>query len=94
MGLAGLAAYEVQSAAVADSKGAGLRRWYDVDRVGTAFWDVHAALEADHADWSLTALSEAGGDPARLADQARASADAWWLFLDERQASAPVAAGT
>jgi len=92
-GLAGLAAYEVQAAAVAASKRDGLRRRYGVDRTGTAFWDVHATLETDHADWSLAALGDADGDPATLVDQARAAADAWWRFLDERQASASVAAG-
>ncbi len=91
--LAALAAYEVQAADVAASKGRGLRQRYDVDRTGTAFWDVHAALEADHAGWSLDALSVSGYDPAVLAAEARAGADAWWAFLDERQADAPVAVG-
>ena len=92
-GLAGLAAYEVQAAAVASSKGEGLRQRYGVEPAGTAFWDVHAALETDHADWSLAALGAAEADSTVLVDAARAAADAWWEFLDERQAAAPAGVG-
>jgi pyrroloquinoline quinone (PQQ) biosynthesis protein C len=49
-GLGVLAAYETQAAAVAATKAAGLRRHYGIDGPGVAFWDVHADLEADHAD--------------------------------------------
>jgi pyrroloquinoline quinone (PQQ) biosynthesis protein C len=89
-GLATLAAYEVQASAVASSKGDGLRRHYGTGPTGTAFWDVHATLEADHADWSLSALAASDADPTVLVDAVRAGADAWWEFLDERQAAAPV----
>jgi pyrroloquinoline quinone (PQQ) biosynthesis protein C len=90
--VAGLAAYETQAAAVATSKGEGLRRWYGMDAAGTEFWDVHAGMEADHGDWALDALALLGADPADVTDAARRGADAWWAFLDEREAEAPVRA--
>jgi pyrroloquinoline-quinone synthase len=93
-GLAGLATYEVQATAIAASKADGLRRHYGLDAAGTAFWDVHTELEADHADWSIEALgSLSGEDVDHLAEAARAGADAWWAFLDEREALAPALAG-
>ena len=65
--LAGLAAYESQAAAIAASKGDGLRRWYGVDAAGTRFWDVHAAMDADHGDWAVDALALLGADAAEVA---------------------------
>jgi pyrroloquinoline-quinone synthase len=91
--LAGLAAYETQASAIATTKADGLRRWYGMDAAGTEFWDVHAALEADHGEWALEALLVLGADPSEVADSARRGADAWWAFLDEREAQAPVPAG-
>ena len=85
-GLAGLLAYELQSPAVSASKAAGLREHHDLDGDAVAFWDVHAAVDAGHADWTLDGLVAAGGDPQRVETAARRAADAWWAFLDERQA--------
>jgi hypothetical protein len=34
-----------------------------------------------------------GAYPSEVADSARRGADAWWAFLDEREAQAPVSAG-
>ena len=79
-----LAGYEVQAAEVADTKGTGLATHYGVDEKGREFWALHAALEADHADWTLTAAS--GLDATRFAEGAQASAAAWWGYLDEREA--------
>jgi pyrroloquinoline quinone (PQQ) biosynthesis protein C len=90
--VAGLAAYEIQAAAIATTKGQGLRQWYGMDAAGTEFWDVHAGMEADHGDWALDALALLGADPADVTDAARRGADAWWSFLDERQAEAPLPA--
>jgi pyrroloquinoline-quinone synthase len=90
--LAGLAAYETQAAAIAASKGEGLRRWYGMDAAGTAFWDVHADMDAEHGEWTIDALAALGADPAEVATAAGRAADAWWALLDERQAEAPVAA--
>jgi pyrroloquinoline-quinone synthase len=90
--LAGLAAYESQASAIAASKADGLRHWYDIDTRGTAFWDVHATMDVDHATWATDALDQAGADPAQVERAARRAADAWWALLDERQAAAPLSA--
>ncbi len=90
--VAGLAAYETQAAAIATTKAEGLRRWYGMDDAGTEFWDIHAGMEADHGDWALDALALLGADPDEVSEAARRGADAWWAFLDERQAEAPVTA--
>jgi pyrroloquinoline quinone (PQQ) biosynthesis protein C len=90
--VSGLAAYETQAAAIATTKGDGLRRWYGMDPAGTEFWDVHARMEADHGAWALDALALLGADPDEVAEAARRGADAWWALLDEREAEAPVPA--
>jgi pyrroloquinoline-quinone synthase len=87
--LAGLAAYEIQASAIAATKGDGLRRWYGMDDASTAFWDVHADMEADHGTWTLDALALLGAEPVEVAGAARRGADAWWGLLDEREAEAP-----
>ena len=79
-----LAGYEVQAAEVADTKGAGLAAHYGVDETGREFWELHAGLEAAHADWTMTAAADM--DAARFAQGAQASAAAWWGYLDEREA--------
>ncbi len=84
--LAGLAAYESQAADIAASKGDGLRRWYGIDAAGTRFWDVHAAMDADHGDWAVDALVLLGADADEVLEGARRAADAWWALLDEREA--------
>jgi pyrroloquinoline-quinone synthase len=89
--VAGLAAYETQAAAIAATKGDGLRRWYGMDTDGTTFWDVHATMDADHGDWAVEALALLHADPDVVAEAARRAADAWWALLDEREAEAPVA---
>jgi pyrroloquinoline quinone (PQQ) biosynthesis protein C len=90
--VAGLAAYETQAAAIATTKGEGLRQWYGMDGGGTEFWDVHARMEADHGEWALDTLALLGAEPDEVAEAARCAADAWWAFLDEREAEAPVPA--
>ena len=84
--VAGLAAYETQAAAIAATKGDGLRRWYGMDAAGTAFWDVHATMDADHGDWAIEALALMDADPQVVAEASRRAADAWWALLDEREA--------
>jgi pyrroloquinoline quinone (PQQ) biosynthesis protein C len=86
--LAGLAAYESQSAAIAASKADGLRRWYGTDPAGTAFWDVHAAMDDDHATWATDALAALDASPAEVSAAAGRAAEAWWALLDERQDAA------
>jgi pyrroloquinoline-quinone synthase len=88
-GLTAVLAYELQSSEVSASKAAGLRSQYGVDGDSVAFWDVHALVEGDHAGWTLDAVVSAGGEPSTVGAAARRAADAWWAFLDERQAAAP-----
>jgi pyrroloquinoline-quinone synthase len=90
-GLAALVAYEMQAPAIAASKASGLRRHYDVDSVGTRFWDLHATMDHDHARWGVEALLALGTAESRLIGAARAAADAWWAFLDDREAAAAIA---
>lgn len=88
VGLSVLSAYESQAAEIAASKSEGLARNYGIDAAGTAFWDLHAALEDDHAGWSFEALAEMGADEDEVSQAAREAARAWWAFLDEREAAA------
>jgi pyrroloquinoline-quinone synthase len=83
--LAALAAYEVQSSAIATSKGAGLRTHYGLDALGTGFWDVHAAVDGSHAEWTLQALADLTDDPHPVREAATIGAEAWWNFLSERE---------
>jgi pyrroloquinoline quinone (PQQ) biosynthesis protein C len=83
--LAMIAAYEVQAADIAASKGDGLRRHYGFDEEGTAFWDVHRTQEVDHAGWSMEALTALEADLDVVQAAATVSADSWWLFLSERE---------
>jgi pyrroloquinoline-quinone synthase len=88
--LAGFVAYEVQASEVAARKAEGLRRHYGLDSVAVSFWAHHAAVDVQHRDWALAALEDltaaSPGEP-RLPALRRA-ADAWWRFLDEREAEA------
>ncbi len=90
--LSAVAAYETQASAIAASKAEGLRRWYGIGDAGAAFWDVHAVMDADHGDWAIDALTHLEADPTAVAKAAKRAADAWWEFLDEREADAPVGA--
>jgi pyrroloquinoline-quinone synthase len=90
--LAMIAAYEVQAADIAASKGDGLRRHYGFDDEGTAFWDVHRTQEVDHAGWSMEALTALEADLDVVQAAATVSADSWWLFLSEREELAPAGA--
>jgi pyrroloquinoline-quinone synthase len=91
-GLAVIAAYEAQAAAIASSKAEGLRSHYELDGSATTFWDVHATMEEAHAAWSLDALAALGASEDDVFTAAREGADAWWAFLDERESSAPALA--
>lgn len=82
-GFAALWAYESQSAAVSRTKAAGLRAHHGLDDGACAFWDVHASVEDEHAAWAREALAGTEDAPAT----ARAAAQAWWSFLDEREAA-------
>lgn len=88
-GLTAVLTYELQAPGVSTSKAAGLRSHYGLDGDAVAFWDTHADVEDEHASWTLDAVVAAGGEPAMAATAARRTADAWWAFLDEREAAAP-----
>ena len=88
-GLGGFVAYETQAASIAASKAEGLRRRYGVGAAATEFWDVHATMDVTHADWTIEALARLASDADDVAAPARRAADAWWAFLDEREAAAP-----
>lgn len=89
-GLAALVAYEMQAPAIAASKADGLRRHYEISATGTRFWDLHATMDHDHARWGVEALAELGAPEDRLVGAARSAADAWWAFLDDREAAAAI----
>ena len=43
-------------------------------------------MDTDHAEWTMTAIAELALDDESVSVPARAAADAWWAFLDERDA--------
>lgn len=90
--LAAVAAYEVQAPSIAASKAEGLRTRYGVDADGARFWDVHAGVDETHGQWMLDALGQVADGADDVLDPATDAADAWWAFLDEREAAAPVPA--
>jgi len=85
-GFAALLAYELQAPEVAASKAGGLREHGILDGDALRFWDLHATLDRDHAQWALDALAACDADADSVAAAAGAAADAWWSFLDEREA--------
>jgi pyrroloquinoline quinone (PQQ) biosynthesis protein C len=91
-GLAALVAYEMQAPAIAASKAEALRRHYEIDAAGTHFWDIHATMDQDHARWGIEAVAALGASEERLVSAARSAADAWWTFLDDREAAAAIRA--
>jgi pyrroloquinoline quinone (PQQ) biosynthesis protein C len=90
-GLAAVVAYEMQAPGIASSKASGLRRHYGIDETGTYFWDIHATMDVDHAQWGIEALTALDLPERRVVGAARAAADAWWSFLDDRESAAPQA---
>jgi pyrroloquinoline-quinone synthase len=88
-GLAGFMAYESQAAEIAYSKAAGLRRHYQVSDAGLRFWDHHATVDVRHQAWARDAVAMSVDADDTVQSDMRRAADAWWAFLDERQASMP-----
>ena len=84
--LAGLLAYEIQGAEIATSKAVGLVEHYGASRPATEFWRLHGEVEGDHAQWLIDAMEIDDVDEAIYGS--RLVADAWWAFLDEREAVA------
>jgi pyrroloquinoline-quinone synthase len=90
--LAAVSSYEIQAPSIASSKAEGLRSRYGLDASGTRFWDVHAGVDEAHGAWMLEALGLVAEDGDAVVGPAMAAADAWWAFLDEREALAPASA--
>jgi len=88
--VSGLLAYETQASEVAKSKGDGLRKHYDFSTANTKFWDVHAELDIEHANWATEALAHITDNTVVVESAAGRVAQAWWEFLDERAELAPV----
>jgi pyrroloquinoline-quinone synthase len=83
--LAALWAYEVQTARVAETKEAGLRRYGVEAPEALAFFRMHGALDVHHARALLEALARAlgrGGTLEQATAAVRRSAEAQWRFLD------------
>ncbi len=83
--LAVIGTYELQASEVARTKAVSLHAHYAMDQAGTEFWDVHAELETAHAQWTVEALADLGESDETVLLFAKASSDAWWAFLDERE---------
>lgn len=84
-GLAGFLAYEAQAAEVARNKADTLRQHYGLDTRAVAFWDHHARVDVEHREWTREALALSMTDASRTKAALRKAADAWWMFLDERE---------
>ena len=84
-GVAALYAYESQLPAVAEAKIEGLKAHFGIEsRDGLAFFEVHRAIDVQHAAAERRVLEEAtDGDGDDVASTwARRALDAWWAFLD------------
>jgi len=95
-GVAALYAYESQLAAVSDAKIAGLNDHYgftaEDKQQGLTFFEVHRALDVDHAAAERKIVEDALARPdathgAQVVDGARRALDAWWGFLSSCQAN-------
>ena len=84
--LAGFLAYESQAAEIARSKAEGLRRHYQLDDSALRFWDHHAQVDVRHHGWARQALATSARTRDAVETDLRRAADAWWAFLDEREA--------
>lgn len=85
--LGGFLAYECQAAEVALAKAEGLRNHYGLSEEAISFWAHHAEVDERHAAWSEEAFDAIAGNAAGTEISVRAAADAWWGFLDEREAA-------
>jgi pyrroloquinoline quinone (PQQ) biosynthesis protein C len=59
-----------------------------LDDTAVSFWEHHAQVDAQHGNWARSALEELATDPKQVERAMRIGADAWWEFLDEREAAA------
>ena len=89
--LASLAAYEIQAAEIAGSKAEGLRLRYGVTDDGCALLGRPLRGRRGPRDVDRRRPGCVAADSDEVRDAASAAASAWWAFLDEREAQAPVA---
>ena len=88
--MAALAAYEVQSSDIAQSKRDGLAAHYGATSTALEFWTVHATVEEDHAAWTLEGLASLSPSRDDVVRGVTSVANGWWKFLDERESLALV----
>ena len=74
------------TADVARNKADGLRRHYGLADEAVAFWEHHADVDMRHADWAVSALGLMTEGQPETGVSVRRAANAWWGFLDEREA--------
>jgi pyrroloquinoline-quinone synthase len=86
--VAGLLAYEVQGAEIAESKMGGLERHYGAGPAALEFWATHSSLEQDHAQWTLDGLAALSPSVDDVNRGVGLVADGWWNFLSERESFA------
>jgi pyrroloquinoline-quinone synthase len=86
-GVAALYAYESQLPAVSDSKMEGLRRYYGLEGDAVAFFEVHRAIDVDHAAAQREILEDTGAASEAALEWTGRALDAWWSFLDSFPAS-------
>jgi len=85
-GVAAVYAYERQVPSVAVAKIEGLRAHFGVDDPrALAFFEVHSALDVEHADAERAIVADLGaGVEEDVLEATSAALDAWWEFLDLR----------
>jgi pyrroloquinoline quinone (PQQ) biosynthesis protein C len=88
--IAGLLAYELQGADIAATKSTGLHEHYGASSAALAFWEAHSVAEGDHAAWTLEGLLSFDDRELDVERGVTRVAQAWWEFLDEREALIPI----
>jgi pyrroloquinoline quinone (PQQ) biosynthesis protein C len=88
--LAALAAYEVQSGEIAQTKHDGLKTHYGATSSALEFWFLHGTVEQDHATWTLDGLASLSPSVHEVLRGVTPIANAWWEFLNERESLALV----
>ena len=77
--------YESQTPAVAETKIAGLRDFYEVEGPGVAYFELHGGLDVEHSSEMAAAIDRIATDDVSRDEAeagARAGAEAIWSLLD------------
>lgn len=80
-GVAALHAYESQLPAVSESKMVGLERHYGVSGEAVTFFEVHRAIDVQHAGAERAILEDASAADEVALTWTDHALDAWWGFL-------------